>query len=65
MFVRKAKHKNRPFSCLHAVMSAAIIRLQPNFFHEIPITLRRMDGQTINHQKKTKKIFVGLLTMIK
>lgn len=47
-------------------MSVAIIGLQPNFFHEMPITLRRMDGQTINHQKKkTKKIFVGLLTMIK
>lgn len=47
------------------MMSVAIIGLQPNFFHEMPITLRRMDGQTINHQKKTKKIFVGLLTMIK
>lgn len=38
------------------MMSAAIIRLQPNFFHEMPITLRRMDGQTINHQKKKKNI---------
>lgn len=42
------------------MMPAAIIRLQPNFFHEMPITLRRMDSQTINHQeKKPKKYLLG------
>lgn len=40
------------------MMSAAIIRLQPNFFHEMPITLRRMDSQTINHQEKKPKKYV-------
>lgn len=55
MFVRKAKHKNRPFSCLHIRVSGCDVSSNHTFFHEMPITLRRMDGQTINHQKKKQK----------